>query len=319
MSKANPSVEDNGPTITSTTPAAVATTFHQLSDHCYSTTNSPRSIKRKLDSAVTQANKIKKRLKCSNAKVRRLRRKVQSLSEIVTDLKKKEMISSGCENLLNSTFTGVSLAVMKRIMNRKSVKPSRASYPEELKSFALTLSFYSMKAYSYVRRTFDLALPHPATIRQWYTALNGRSGFTEEAFVALSVRSEEAKREGKKIICSLMFDEMAIRKHVEWDGKKFVGYVDMGTGIDDDSAPVATEALVIMAVALNCNWKIPIGYFLIEGMTGCERSNIVNQTLLKLHDVGVSVCSVTCDGPSCNFSMNEYISVMLPSVMQNER
>ena len=29
-----------------------------------------------------------------------------------------------------------------------------------------------------------------------------------------------------------MFDEVAIRKQVEWDGKKFAGYVDAGAGID---------------------------------------------------------------------------------------
>jgi len=38
-----------------------------------------------------------------------------------------------------------------------------------------------------------------------------------------------------------MFDEMAIRKHMEWNGKKFVGLVDIGAGTDDDSNPVATE------------------------------------------------------------------------------
>ena len=49
----------------------------------------------------------------------------------------------------------------------------------------------------------------------------------------------------------------------------------VGSGIDDDSAPIASEALVIMAVGLNCQWKIPIGYFLIDGMTGSERANII--------------------------------------------
>jgi len=58
-----------------------------------------------------------------------------------------------------------------------------------------------------------------------------------------------------------------------------------------------------MVVCLHSNWKVPVGYFLIDGMTGVERVNIVNQALLKLHDVGIIISSVTCDGPSCNFSM----------------
>jgi hypothetical protein len=49
-----------------------------------------------------------------NVKVRRLRRKAKSLSEVVAALKKNDLIESGCETVLQSTFSGVSLAVMKR-------------------------------------------------------------------------------------------------------------------------------------------------------------------------------------------------------------
>lgn len=38
-------------------------------------------------------------------------------------------------------------------------------YPPELRSFALTLHFYSLKAYDYVRETFDTCLPHPSTLQ----------------------------------------------------------------------------------------------------------------------------------------------------------
>ena len=299
------------------TPCTSASASRCELEHSYVTTDSPRSVKRKMDSIVHRATRVRKRLKYCQAKVRRLKRKVESLSDIVKALKKKAMISSECETVLQSTFSGVSLAVMQRIMSQKSTKPTRASYPEELKSFALTLSFYSMKAYNYVRRTFQLALPHPSTIRQWCRSIDGNPGFTEEAFLALSARVSDFKREQKTVVCSLMFDEMAIRKHIEWDGKKFVGYVDVGSSVDDDSTPVAAEALVLMVVCLNDKWKVPCGYFLIDGLNGSERANIINQCLLKLNDVGVSVASVTCDGPSCNFSMMEALGTKLdPPSMQ---
>ena len=38
-------------------------------------------------------------------------------------------------------------------------------------------------------------------------------------------------------------------------------------------------------------------------MSGEERANLIRQCLLKLHDVGVLVASVTRDGPTCNFAM----------------
>ena len=58
-----------------------------------------------------------------------------------------------------------------------------------------------------------------------------------------------------------------------------------------------------MAVSLNSNWKVPLGYFLIDGLSASERANLVKTCLLKLSDIGVKTVSLTCDGPSCNQSM----------------
>ena len=71
-------------------------------------------------------------------------------------------------------------------------------------------------------------------------------GFTEPAFNALKAKVREAKNKGKQVICSLMLDEMAIKKHISWDGKKYNGYVDLGNGIKDDSLPEL--------VMLWCSW-----------------------------------------------------------------
>jgi len=88
-------------------------------------------------------------------------------------------------------------------------------------------------------------------------------------------------------------------------------YVDLGTGVDDDSNPVASEVLVFMVVSLKENWKIPCGYFLINGLSGVERANLVQQCISKLYDVGVNIVSLTCDGPSCHFSMMAELGVKL--------
>ena len=119
----------------------------------------------------------------------------------------------------------------------------------------------------------------------------------------MKVKAEEAEKKGGKVICSLMMDEMAIKKHVSWDGKKYNGYVDLGNGISDDSLPVAGDALVFMVVAVDGSWKVPCGYFFIDGLSGKERANLVKVCIQRLSDVGVKVISLTCDGPSCHFSM----------------
>ncbi|KAL3176214.1 hypothetical protein MRX96_010534 [Rhipicephalus microplus] len=116
-------------------------------------------------------------------------------------------------------------------------------------------------------------------------------------------KANEAKKNNKQLLCNLVVDEMAIRKHLDWDGKKFRGYVNIGKEVDDDSNAVASEALVFVLVSLDSHWKVPCGYFLINGLSGKERANIVKLCLTKLHETGVHVTSLTCDGLRCNFTM----------------
>jgi hypothetical protein len=147
---------------------------HEPVDHTHHTKDSPRTMKRQLDNVMSCAEVVKKRLKYCNTRVRRLKVKVQSLKPVVVDLKKEHMISADCKTILNSTFSGVSLEVTKSVTSQPNqAKPSHKAYPDELKSFTMTLSFYSLKAYNYVRKTFKLALPHPSTVRMWYRGLNG--------------------------------------------------------------------------------------------------------------------------------------------------
>ena len=263
--------------------------------------SSPEELQQELEKKNAQIESLKKKLKSSQQKSRRLSGKVTSLKNIVKSLKQHHLISTNCEEMLNQTFSGVPLSLMKRMTAKKSGKGRR--YSPVLKSFALTLQFYSAKAYEFVRKTFDIALPSQSQIRRWYGKVAADPGFTKPAFNALKVKVEDAHKMGKEVICSLMLDEMAIKKHISWDGKKYHGYVDLGNGVVDDTLPAAKDALVFMVVSLNESWKVPCGYFFIDGLSGKERANLVKVCIQRLHDVGVKVTSLTCDGPSCHISM----------------
>ena len=115
-----------------------------------------------------------------------------------------------------------------------------------------------------------------------------------------------AKRDGQEVVCTLMLDEMAIRKIVEWEGKQMHGYVDLGTGTNDNSLPVATDVLVYMAVAVNSNLKVPCGYFLVNGVTGEQKANVTKECITKLYEVGIKVVPFTCDGPSHQSVLNTW-------------
>ena len=107
----------------------------------------------------------------------RMKSRVTNFNAFIKELLQKNVISSACE-MLKSTF----------MMNKEKGKGFK--YSPELKSCALTLQFYSSKAYEFVRRTCNLALPHPAQFR-WYSKVPAEPGFTEPAFHDLRSKVEE--------------------------------------------------------------------------------------------------------------------------------
>ena len=65
--------------------------LHLFHDHAYKITESPRSLKKKLDKSLNDLKLAKKKLKCSQQRSRRLKieNKVMPLKSVVKDLKKK--------------------------------------------------------------------------------------------------------------------------------------------------------------------------------------------------------------------------------------
>lgn len=140
---------------------------------------------------------------------------------------------------------------MQRVLDCLTFGKTDRSYNEDVRSFCLTLHFYSPRAYNYVRSKFNDNLPGISTIRKWYSSLNASPGFTVESFEALKKKVTENSEDGekKKLICALMCDEMAIRRHVQFNPSrsKFDGFIDIGrTNANDENVPVAKDALVFM-------------------------------------------------------------------------
>ena len=172
---------------------------------------------------------------------------------------------------------------MKRLMWQKE-KKNPGEYPPELWSFVITLKFYSAKAYNYLRKSFDLGLPCASFIWSWYCSMDDEPGFTKDAMTALKAKVLAAKRDAQEVVCALRLHEMVIRKITEWDGKRFRGFINLGTGINDDSLPPATDAPVFITVSLNSNWKVPCGYFLVNGLIGNGKADLTKESIAnKLH------------------------------------
>lgn len=91
-------------------------------------------------------------------------------------------------------------------------------YSKYVREFSLNLHFHSPRSYEFVRQTFDGNLPHPATLRKWYSNsdLNSPPGITDTSLRFLKQKALQKKEAGKELVCAVCFDEMAIRKQVSW-------------------------------------------------------------------------------------------------------
>ena len=172
----------------------------------------------------------------------------------------------------------------------------------------------SPKAYEYIRTTFNSALPNPRTLRKWYECVDGSPGFTKESLNALRITFENKE---SPIICSLIYDEIDLKRNISFDGKKTYGYVDLGDGMLSETGQEASQALVFMIVAINGSWKIPVGYFLANNLNGSQKAVLVKECLRKVMAENIIVASITFDGAPSNKSMANILGCDLHLNNQN--
>ncbi|KAL4103385.1 hypothetical protein QTP88_018762 [Uroleucon formosanum] len=248
---------------------------------------------------LDEKNQKKRLLEQKN---RTLESKISSLNTLVDELKKECQLNASYSHILKNIGTEEEKQLLMRqlqISTGKSICPI-------LRKFAMTLHFYSPSAYSYVRTIFSKALPDVSTIRKWYSKLDGLPGMTKESFQAISLKVKEMKVNGKQLYGCLVMDEMSIKQHVHWTGTRHQGYIDFGLGgktEEMDNLPYAKDAFVIMVVDINTSWKVPIAYYLINGISAEEKANIILNCLQELDTTGVIIKTLTFDGAANNLSM----------------
>ena len=151
-------------------------------EHNYVLQSSPHGIKRKYEemlAAREQRNTVTvRRLKGMRRKLFRKHKSLQNMKDVIKSLKSRNDINKEAVNLIEQCFGTIPAELLKRKLH--GVR--NQAYTDIIRSFAMTLHFYSAKAYSFVRSSFRAALPHPSTLRKWCTTVNGQPGFTGEAF-----------------------------------------------------------------------------------------------------------------------------------------
>lgn len=179
-------------------------------------------------------------------------------------------------------------------------------YAPSVREFALTMHFHGTSSYRYLRQKFNNRLPNPSTLRSWYvnSGANGEPGISSQCLEFIRAKVESAKKVDQELYCTLAFDEMAIRQHVQYSDsqKKFLGFVTYGSKKDELPA-IATNAIVFMVNFLDKPLSLPVAYHLIGTLPANLKPNMWREVVSKITETGIRVLCTTFDGMTTNFSM----------------
>lgn len=142
----------------------------------------------------------------------------------------------------------------------------RSGFSAAVKEFAFSLNYYSPRAYSYVHQKFNYNLPHPSTLRQWYAKsdANGEPGFCKAGLNCLTELVNDKEKNESDFFCSVVFDDIYIRHHVQYNDsqKNFLGFITYGHDANEP-LPVATQAIVFLINGVNVPISIPVAHHYI--------------------------------------------------------
>ncbi|PIK46483.1 putative DNA transposase THAP9-like [Apostichopus japonicus] len=251
---------------------------------------------------------LKKRIKLLQQTVRRKNKKIETMKGLLQELKDRNYLNHDVHAWLEENFSGLKLDILKNEIANCNKNPHAFRYSDALKQFALTLHFYSPKAYNFTRKVLNL--PNPSSLRQWRSSVDCQPGFLKEVLLHLQ---KETEKDVTMADCALLVDAMSIRKQTEWNHikKQFEGFVNYGGVVAEPNDDLATECLVFMAVGIKQSWKHVIGYFFVNKLSAQNQAQLIKSSIELLADHGMNVHAVTFDGCYTNQSTANILGAKL--------
>ena len=187
---------------------------HIDADHSYCVPSYPLLVE-KVKKMQGNVLNLEAKLDCEKKRKRKHESKTQTLQEALVEAK-LNVADVSLENLMHKAndITGELISTVKRVkLDEKSVM----SYSKEMQEFALSLHNISPAGYKYVREKLDDILPCEKTIKRWLCKIDGSPGISQQALDYLKEISH-MKKNGR-IYCSLVMDEIHLKKDIHFDGK----------------------------------------------------------------------------------------------------
>lgn len=119
------------------------------------------------------------------------------------ELQKKNLVTADHVSNIMEEF-GRNQDLIVHLFNTSTGQKVKKQYNEEIRKFALTLHFFSPKAYNYVRNQFNNCLPHSKTLSKWYSVVDAEPGITQEALGMLKIKCAKSTKKKLSALLYLM-------------------------------------------------------------------------------------------------------------------
>ena len=260
-------------------------------EHNYASKESPSKKAIRYKRLLLKKQRIIKTLRQRNI------RKEKTIKGLVRQLQKSKLISEEAGNSFGNNFGHMSMELFKN-QQKNAEKQAGSRYSEEIKQFAISLHFYSPRAYKFVRKS--LSLPHPSTLRAWSSNIECDPGFLNNSLLYVESQVKENQQD-----CIIIIDEMAIKKQLQWEKKSstFVGHTDYGSIKGEEPDTIASNALVLMVSGLKKPWYVPLAYFLTDKLNSDILHQLIIESIKMLCEVGAEVHAIVFDGAPKNITV----------------
>ena len=144
--------------------------------------------------------KLRDKIKSLQQQLCRSKQKVQSMSEVIETSTEKLNLNVVDTELLQSTVNNLGMKLLLNIKENLNTMPSARRYSDEIKKFALTVYFYSPRAYRYIRSI--IPLPNPSLIRKLVCFTAMRTRIHQRGIYIINTRSNQLSHQKGLLSCN---------------------------------------------------------------------------------------------------------------------
>lgn len=250
--------------------------------------------------------RLVKLLKIKNKKIKRLQLVCKKGRNAIKDLRKKST-QTLVQNIMKGCTNKVSFNLLINQIQMQHKKPRGRRWSIEDKAVALSIYKRSPKAYRLLQ--CFLCLPSRATMLSLLSSIPMNAGICNSIFEQLKKYAHQMDEDDR--ICVLIFDEMSLKQHLEYDTRNDVisGFEDFGT---ERRSKYSNMALAFLVQGIRKPWKQPVAFYLVnnkmessKGKTNTSNYTLdycITEVLTACMASGLNVVATICDMGTSNVS-----------------